>query len=1300
MNLSERSLVPAVILLILITILTGCQSNQSKGDDSGNKMASVFRVVQTSNEILITEKDDSSAIVTQVVRPDFRPYIHPILAPRSEVSLTQMSPGHHQHQTGLFWGFTRVNGTGASEEELNEWFYDPEKPDIIQQKIGRDFFHHPDSNHWKKVSAEVMIPEGEEVKWKTVYHLLDESRNPIMTETQIWSFSQKGGKYFLDLEWTGEALTDLTINEFDYGGLFLRMPWQESTKGEIINAARQKNSQTAGQRAMWIDVGMEIGGLDEWGHIALFDHRDNPGYPQPWRVDNQFGIGSAVSAQGDWQLKKGDVRLYRYQMVAYTGHLTDIALDSLWGAYVGDQGMYNSTALWRIAQQEGLEAEFLTPEKAVEAMTVEDDFQVNVFAAEPMITQPIAFCWDNKGRMWIAENRDYETRGEGFSNSGDSRILILEDTDHDGQADTRKVFMEGIPFPSAIAVGHGGVFVGAPPNLLFVPNKNDQADMEGIEILLTGWGIRDRHETINSLFWGPDGWLYGLEGFATPSKIRKPDANARIYKPGDDFPENILDQEGTYMDGGVWRYHPLKERFEVVAHGFSNPWGIDYNEKGELFITACVIPHLFQVIQGGFYHRQGGQHINPYVYEDIQTIVDHRHRSAHGGARIYQSDAFPENQKGRIFMANIHDHAILSDVLTPDGSGYTASHGDEFMEANNAQFVGFSMEIGPAGDLYVLDWHDADICGSSVLNKNTGRVYRIMPIQSRAENWDGRFGDLEQMSDIQLARMQTSQSDWHARRSRIILQHRASKDGIKQEAVTLLEDLLNDDQNENIRLKALWTLHITNNLGEARLISLLNDYDPYIRTWAIRFLVENGSPSSQVTNRLVNLAKNESFPVVRLELAAALQRIDEKDRWALAKALLQHGEDSNDSNIPLMIWFGIEPMVEDQHGEALLMSQGSKIPSISRKIARRLVDGGKLHELTTAILSQPDNCLYLLEGMLAGLEGNVDAQAPDNWDEAYEDLKSNSKLNHIADRISQRFGDVEMTKNMVATLKDPNTSVDELHYVIQVLASEQNEDLEKLLPGLLENEDTRLAAIQAVGAYNNIKLGTLLFQKYPDLKESGKQAAIMTLSSRPGYARLILNGLKDGTITRSDIPAYAVLQLRAVLGNGFVEVWGPIDDNSQVVAKEYQKYQTLLTEQAIAEGSLEKGKMVFQKTCSVCHRMNGEGGVIGPDLTGSNRTHLPYLLNNILDPSGDLQDAYKLVVITTQDGRTYSGNIISETDRNLTLRIIGQEPVVLHNSQIMSRTVSSKSMMPEGLLNNLTDEEVVDLFAYLGKLEF
>lgn len=1296
----DRPLNLVLLLLIVLVGWSGCQSNNRADSASSEHRAKIFHLIQDSNEIRIVGEGESEPVLVQKVESDFRPYIHPIMAPGTEVALTQLSPGHHTHQTGLYWGFTRVNGTGATAEEIQEWFYRPDKPREIQNKIGRDFFHHPDGEYWKKISAEVIHEKGTEVKWNTVYHILDETGNPILKETQTWTFAERGGKYFLDLEWTGEAITDIVINEFDYGGLFLRMPWRETAEAEVVNAARQKDMQAAGQRAMWVDVGMEINGLDQWGHIALFDHKENPGFPQPWRVDGQFGVGSAVSAKGAISIPKGEVLMYQYQVVAYTGELDDMEMDSLWGDYVGDQGMYNTASLWDIARQEGFEAEFLSPEKAVAAMTIENGYEVNVFASEPMISQPMAFCWDDKGRMWLAENRDYESRGDGFSNSGDSRIIILEDQDRDGQADSRKVFMEGIPFPSALAVGHGGVFIGAPPHLLFVPNKDDQADTDHIEILLTGWGIRDRHETINSLFWGPDGWLYGLEGFATPSNIRKPDEGARLYKPGDSFPKDIMDHEGTYLDGGVWRYHPLRKDFEVVAHGFSNPWGIDYNSKGELFITACVIPHLFQIFNGGFYHRQGGQHINPHVYEDIQTIVDHRHRSAHGGARIYQSDAFPSDQHGRIFMANIHDHAVLSDVLTADGSGYTASHGASFLEANNAQFVGFSMEIGPAGNLFVLDWHDADICGSSVLHKNTGRVYRITPVKSKARNWPGRYDDLEQNSDLELAQLQESRSDWHARRSRIILQYRASVAGIDPEAIRYLTDLLENSDNEDIRLRALWTLKVTANVGQDQLISFLADDAPYIRAWAARFLMEDRQPSPKVLQALINVAKNEPSPVVRLELAGALQRMEGNERWELARTLTRYAEDANDRNIPYMLWFGIEPMVVDQHGDALLLAQSSRIPSISRKIARRLVDGDKLAELVTVIASQPANSEQLLTGMLEGLEGHSDIQAPSNWEAAYKDIKGNQSYGAIADKISQRFGDVESTQNLLATLYDPDTTPEELYYVIGVLADQKNAELQELLPDLLENKELQMVVIQAIGSYDDIRLGEALFKKYPELDEAKKQAAILTLSSRPVYGRLILEGLKDGKLKRSDIPTYAVLQLRSVLGNGFVEVWGPIDNVSNKVSRELQKYQTLLTEEAIASGSPDAGKLVFQKTCGVCHRMNGEGGEIGPDLTGSNRTNTVYLLSNILDPSAELQDAYKLVVITTQDGRTYSGNIVQESDRNLTLRVIGQAPVIINQSQILNQTVSEKSMMPEGLLENLTDEEVIDLFAFMQKLEF
>ena len=204
----------------------------------------------------------------------------------------------------------------------------------------------------RKYPNEVLIDSGKEVKWKTVYNMLDASNNPILKETQTWSLKEKDGYYLLSLEWQGEALTDITINEFDYGGLFLRMPWRPEIKGEVVNAARQRNAMAEGQRAMWVDAGMEIEGLDEWGHIAIFDHPDNDGFPQTWRVDGQLGIGPVRARMGDWHIKKGEVETIQHQIVAYSGKLDAIKMNDLWGDYVGDKGIYNTASLWGIAQQE------------------------------------------------------------------------------------------------------------------------------------------------------------------------------------------------------------------------------------------------------------------------------------------------------------------------------------------------------------------------------------------------------------------------------------------------------------------------------------------------------------------------------------------------------------------------------------------------------------------------------------------------------------------------------------------------------------------------------------------------------------------------------------------------------------------------------------------------------------------------------------------------------------------------------------------------------------------------------------
>lgn len=1286
-----------LLLFLACTLLWSCGQETTSQDEHPK----AFYAEKDDNSIRVFQKGNSTPVVTQNAAPDFRPYLHPILAPDSEVELTQYSPGHHKHQTGLYWGFTRVNGTGIEADSLNKWFYRQDKPDDIQQQIGRDFFHHPEGTHWQRQSLDLLIAEGQQLKWQTVYHLLDEQGQPIMEETQVWTFSEANDRHLLALEWKGKGLVDITINEFDYGGLFLRMPWKEGIEGEVINAARQRNEKAEGQRAQWVDVGLAIEGLDEWGHIAIFDHPDNDAFPQTWRVDGQLGVGPVRARQGDWQIKAGETATFRHQIVAYAGELNDITLNKLWGDFIGDQGMYNGTALWGLAQQEGHNAKFLTPEEAIAEMTIKEGYQVNTFASEPMITQPMAFCWDDRGRMWIAENRDYESRVSGFSGSGDSRILILEDTDQDGIADKKTVFLENIPFPSAIAVGFDGLFLGAPPNLLFIPDKDqdDRADEADIQVLLTGWGIRDRHETINSLHWGPDGWLYGLEGFATPSVIRKPKGKGRIYRPGEPFPEDLLDAEGVDINGGVWRYHPTKARFEAVAHGFSNPWGIDYDAKGQLFISACVIPHMFHVIPGGIYHRQGGRHFNPYVYKDIQTIVDHRHRSAHGGARIYQSDAFPESQRGRLFMANIHEHAVLSDILKPNGSGFTASHGEDFMLANNAQWIGFSMEIGPEGGLYVLDWHDADICGKEVKHKETGRVFRIMPKQSAAKDFPGRYDDLNTFSDEQLVALQWQGSDWHARRARVILQYRASKGTISSQAVQELSDHFNNDTNADYRLRALWALYITNHIAEDRLIANLDDRDPYVRAWSIQFLCEDQAPSTKAKSRMEQLAQKANSPVVRLYLAKALQRMDLESRWSLAERLVTYAADADDPNIPFMLWFGIEPMVSDHPEKALALAARSKIPMVTNHIARRLVDAGKLEALTAALGQKSTNRIHLLEGMLAGLDGRVDIEEPQNWAKVYPGLEADKNSAETALHVAQYFGNAAAAEAMLASLKDPKTDAVQKENAITILAAQQRPELVAELPQLLEVPELRIPVIRAVASYDQGKLGELLLQKYPNFPQEAKQEAILALASRPVYGRLLANAIKEEQIARKEIPPYVALQLRRVVGNGFVEIWGPIDELSSDKRSEYAKYQRLLQPAAIAQADPVLGKSVYLRTCGACHQMYGEGGNLGPDLTGSNRINTAYLLGNILEPSSEIQDDYKMVVITTQDGRTFSGNVVAENNQQLTMRVVGQDEIQINQSNIQSREVTPKSMMPEGLLQYLTDKEILDLVAFLQTKE-
>ncbi|MFN3485222.1 MAG: PVC-type heme-binding CxxCH protein [Planctomycetota bacterium] len=563
---------------------------------------------------------------------------------------------------------------------------------------------------------------------------------------------------------------------------------------------------------------------------------------------------------------------------------------------------------------------YLTPEQAVQKMTVAPGFEVRVSAAEPEIAQPIAFCFDDKGRMWVAENLNYRTRGHHTAEPA-SRITILEDADGDGRFERAKRFADRLPFLSALAVGMGGVWIGAPPYLLFLPDADGDDRPDGTpRVLLDGWGIDDRHETLNSFVWGPDGWLYGCHGVFTHSNVGKPGA------PND---------QRQKLNGGIFRYHPTKQRFEVFAHGLSNPWGLDFDAHGQAFATACVIPHLWHIVQGGYYQRQAGQHFNVHVYDDIKTITDHSHASAHGGARFYLADAFPAPYRGRLFMCNIHQHAVLTDVLERQGSSFVGRHGDEILKANDPQWIGFSLEIGPEGAVYILDWHDQDICGNAVHYGRTGRVYRLFPRDGKPV----RPPDLRALSDEELVKLQRHPNDWYVRQARGLLQARAAARKLGPNVHSQLRAMLHSETASAGRLKALWALHVTGGWTEAALTALLDHADEYVRAWSVQLLCEDLKPSAAALKRFATMASGDPSPVVRLYLAASLQRLAPGARWPIVEGLLKRAEDAEDRNLPLMIWYGFEPLVPGEPARALKIAAAGKIPRLREFVSRRMAGG-------------------------------------------------------------------------------------------------------------------------------------------------------------------------------------------------------------------------------------------------------------------------------------------------------------------------------------------------------------------------
>ncbi|MBX2920834.1 MAG: hypothetical protein KF746_01480 [Chitinophagaceae bacterium] len=567
----------------------------------------------------------------------------------------------------------------------------------------------------------------------------------------------------------------------------------------------------------------------------------------------------------------------------------------------------------------------LSGPEAVKAMSLPEGFSVQLGAAEPDIVKPIAFALDDRGRLWVVESQTYPVRAE--EGKGRDRILIFEDTDGNGTLDSKKVFTDGLNLVSGIEWGFGGVWIGAAPYLMFIPiDESGDKPAGKPQILLDGWGYEDTHETLNTFKWGPDGWLYGTHGVFTHSNVGKPGAP---------------DAERTRINAGVWRYHPTRHEFEVFAHGTSNPWGIDFNDYGHAFITACVIPHLYHMIQGGRYFRQGGKHFNAYTYDDIKTIADHVHwignagphagnfRSgsvggghAHAGAMFYLGNKKWGLDRSSIYMNNLHGHRVNTDMLVRSGSGYTGRHGKDFILRNDSWSLWLNFQIAPNGSVFVIDWYDQNQCHNpnpAVHNKTLGRIFRI---SHKDDTWEPV--DLSSKTNAELVALQLHENEFYVRHARRLLQERKAGDDVHK----ALWKILNENPDATRKLRALWALHATNGISEEQLIGLLDNANEYVRSWAVQLLAENKKVSAAAQKRFETLAGKDSSAIVRLYIASALQRMELSQRWEIVKNLSARNEDAKDANIPFLVWYALEPLTEADPGRAIELAMGAKLPNL------------------------------------------------------------------------------------------------------------------------------------------------------------------------------------------------------------------------------------------------------------------------------------------------------------------------------------------------------------------------------------
>jgi putative membrane-bound dehydrogenase-like protein len=960
-------------------------------------------------------------------------------------------------------------------------------------------------------------------------------------------------------------------------------------------------------------------------------------------------------------------------------------------------------------------AQGFPPQEAAGRMTVPEGFEVTLFASEPLVRQPVAMEFDDRGRMWVIQYLQYpnpegleRVEVDRYSRTvydrvpeppphgprGADRITILEDTTGDGVADSAKDFVDGLNLATGLAFGHGGVFVLQVPYLLFYPDRDRDDVPDGDpEVLVTGFGMEDAHSVANSLTWGPDGWLYGCQGSTVTARI------------------------GEYeFQQGVWRYHPLTRKFELFCEGGGNSWGLDFDDDGQLLYSTNLGGYcMLHGVQGAYYWKSFGKHgalHNPHAYGYFDHVPHQNFRGGHVtvGGIIYRGDSFPPEFRGKYIGADLLGHAVYWHDIQRRGSTFQSSHGGELLLANDTWFAPTDLTMGPDGAVYVSDWHDqrtAHPDPDAEWDRTNGRIFRIA---AKGTPRSAVLPVVERSSEERLRDLHHS-NQWHVQVARRQLAARRDP----SVHAPLLDDLLHHE-DPHVALRSLWGLYTSGGFTRKWAKELLDHPVAGIREWTVRLIGDFPDKylesEGDLPEKLIRLAESDSSIRVRMQLACTAQRLDSPHALPVLLALLARDEDQHDPYLPLLLWWGVERHAEAlREGglECLISAEAWQQPLVRevvlpRLVRRYLAEKTELGDLATARIldSAPENQYRSLWNAAdSGMGGYRPTVASDlvsllrrNWEDQTEDI--------LLIRLLSRIGFEAAQRRALELAQDSTVAVELRRAMLQLLGELPTLDVQTPLVQVLEREmeeSVRLAALEALARRDAPEIAPKLLEAFLTGSRSLQERIASTMLSRRSWAAAMLAAVEQGTIGADELAIEAVRrvalhhdeQLDALVRKH----WGRLSSGTE--EELLAEVRRLNNDLRAAGGRFEPGREVFRQRCASCHRLHGEGKEIGPDLNHANRRDRDYLLVSIVDPSAVVRKEYASYTLQMVDGQVLTGLIIEQTPEQITLVDNQGERRSVPSDQVEVIEESSISLMPEDLLRDLAPQQLRDLFQFLQR---